>query len=447
MMRVDPVRRLGLPIYLALVCLAGCAVYHTAPLPSAPDLASVPSLTIPASEFWLPGMEPHPFPANGLDETAVVTLAVFNDPDLRAARLQAGVARAQLVQSGLLPNPQLNADFEKSALNYGGDIGLTEDLQALITRGAVKAAARANQRQVHLDILWQEWQVAQMARQLFIRMRSDEQLRGLLISTREFLTERYREDNAAMQKGDLTLNAVTADLTVLTNSEAKLRQLEVDENSAGHQLNALLGLKPDAQLRLIGSTNAGALSKNQLDEAIAALPHRRADLLALQAGYEAQEQRVREAVVAQFPDLSAGVVFSRDPAEGVNDLGPEVSLSLPIFNRNQGQIEIQRATRAALRQTYQARLDQASGQAHQVWEATKIMDRQLGELDARLTILRHTESAAKKSFEEGNLSAALYVQTELSLLSAEAEDIQLRAARDRAESVLDTLLGIPFKAS
>jgi cobalt-zinc-cadmium efflux system outer membrane protein len=446
-MRVDPVRLLGLPVCLALICLTGCAVYHPAPLPSAPDLAAVPSLTVPASQFWLPGMAPRPFPTNGLDQTSVITLAVFDNPDLKAARLQAGVAHAQLVQAGLLPNPQLNADFAKSALNYGGDIGLSEDLQALITRGAAKAAAKANERAVNLNILWQEWEVAQTARDLFIQIRSDELLRGVLISTHEFLAKRYREDNTAMQKGDLTLSAVTADLTLLTNSEAKLRQLEVDENTTVHQLNSLLGLTPDARLHLIGSTSAGLLSKSQLDEAIAALPHRRADLLALQAGYEAQERHVREAVVAQFPNISAGVVFSRDPVEGVNDLGPEVSLSLPLFNRNQGQIALERATRSELRQTYQARLDQAAGQADQVWQATQIMDRQLSQLDMRLTTLRNTESAAKKSFEEGNLSAALYVQTELSLLSAEADDIQLRAARDRAESVLDTLLGVPFNAS
>ena len=431
-------------LLIALVSLAGCAVYRPAALPVAPDLTPVLVLTVPSSEFWLPGLEPHRFPANGLDETAVVTLAVFENPDLKAARLQTGVARAQLLQAGLLPDPQLSAGFATSDLNYGGDIGLSEDLRALITRSAATAGARAHQRQVYLNILWQEWQVAERARELFIELRSDDQLRDVLASTRGFFADRYHQDERAMQKGDVTLPTVTADLTLLTKAETKLRQLQLNASLARHQLDQLLGLQPDAQLRLTGSAVSQPLSKQAFQAAVAALPHRRADLLALQAGYAAQEQSVREAVLAQFPDLTAGVVLSRDPVEGVNSFGPTVSLSLPLFNRNRGQIAVQQATRAVLRQTYQARLDQAAGQADQVWKAANILQEQVCDLDARLSVLKSTAAAARKDFQEGNLAAASYVNVESSLLSAQAQAIQLRASLATAQSALQALLGLPY---
>lgn len=177
------------------------------------------------------------------------------------------------------------------------------------------------------------------------------------------------------------------------------------------------------------------------------LSHHRADLLALQAGYQAQEQSLREAILAQFPNLTAGVVYSRDPVEGVNDFGPNVTLSLPIFNRNRGNIAIQTATRAVLRQTYQARLDQVAGEADQVWNATEIMQNQLRDLDARLTELRKTAVAVKEGFEQTNVSAALYVNVESSLLTAEAEEIQLRASLGTAQSALETVLGLPIEAT
>lgn len=431
---------------LALVCLSGCAVYRPVRLPAAPDLTAAPSLTVPASEFWLPGLEPHPFAKNGLDETSVITLAVFDNPDLKAARLQMGVASAQLLQAGLLPDPVLSAAVAKSALNYGGDIGLSEDIQALIVRGAEKAAARANQQGVYLNILWQEWQVAGEARQLFIESQSDARLVHVLAAARDFFAERYRQDQAALQKDDITLSAATADLTLLTNAENELRQFQLDASAASHQLDQLLGLRPDAQLHLVGPSGAPVLSKSQLQSALAALPHRRADLLALQAGYQTQEQTLRQAILAQFPDLSAGVVYSRDPVEGKSDFGPTVTLTLPLFNRNRGAIAIQTATRAVLRQTYQARLDQAVSQAGQVWSATEIMQRQLRDLDARLAVLRGTAAAAKQGFERANVSAALYVSVESSLLTAETDEIQLRAALGNAQSALDTLLGLPFTA-
>lgn len=432
------------PLCFALTWLAGCAVYHPAALPPTPDLAVAPALTVPANEFWLPGLKPHPFPTNGLDETALVTLAVFDNPDLKAARLQEEVASTQLLQAGLLPDPQLSADFATSELNYGGDIGLSEDIRALITRSAAQAQARANQQQVHLNILWQEWQVAEQARQLFIQSQSNAELQRVLATARDFFADRYHQDQEALQRGDITISVATADLTLLTDAESKLRQFQLNANATRQQLDELLGLQPSVQLHLVGSTGAQPLSKEQFQAAVTALPHRRTDLLALQAGYQSQEQSVREAILAQFPNLSAGVVYSRDPVEGVNDFGPNVTLSLPIFNRNRGQIAIQRATRAVLRQTYQARLDQAVSQSDQVWNATEIMQSQLRDLEARLAVLRQTAAVAKQGFEQANVSAALYVNVESSLLTTEAEEIQLQASLGTSQAALDTLLGLPF---
>jgi cobalt-zinc-cadmium efflux system outer membrane protein len=438
------VRLLTFGFCFVFTYLAGCAVYHPAPLPPTPDLTATPSITVPASEFSLPGLKPHPLPMNGLDETAVVTLAVFDNPDLKAVRLQQGVANSQLLQAGLIPDPVLTADFAKSALNYGGDVGLSQDIQALITRGAAEAAARANQRQVHLNILWQEWQVAEQARELFIQSQSNDELQQVLSSARNFFADLYREDQTALQRGDITISVATADLTLLTDAENKLRQSQLNASVTSHELDQLLGLEPNVHLHLTGLADTEPLSKEQVQAAVTDLPHRRADLLALQAGYQAQEQSLREAILAQFPNLTAGVVYSRDPVEGVNDFGPNVTLSLPIFNRNRGNIAIQTATRAALRQTYQARLDQAAGEADQVWNATEIMQNQLCDLDRRLEVLRKTAMAAKKGFEQTNVSAALYVNIESSLLTTEAEEIQLRASLGTAQSALETLLGLPF---
>jgi len=423
---------------------SGCAKYRPVALPTAPDLTKTPSLTVPASQFLLPGLKPHPFPKDGLDETSIVTLAVFDNPDLKAARSQAGVADAQLLEAGLLPDPVLSVGFATSALNYGYDAALSEDIQALITRGAARAAAVAHRRQVNLDILWQEWQVAEKARELFIQARADDRLQRVLNANRDLLARRYRQDNRAMQKGDLTLSTVSADLAVLVNADTSLRQLQLNANLTRHQLNQLLGLKPSVQLRLIGPDIAQPLSQEEFETAVAALPHRRADLLALQAGYQSQEQSVRRAILAQFPALSAGVDKSRDPAEGVNTFGPSVSLTLPLFNRNRGQIAIQRATRAVLRQTYQARLDQAASDADQVWQATRIMQCQLRDLDARLPILEKTAAAADQSFRQRNLDAGLYVNVKSSVLAKQAEAIRLQASLDNAQSALKTLLGLPF---
>ncbi len=426
--------------------LSGCATYRPHPLPTAPDLTRAPELIVPARQFWLPGLSPHPISPDGLDETTVVMLAVFNNPDLKAARLQAGVASAQLLEAGLLPDPQFGAGFATSALNYGGALGLSEDIQALITRGAAKAAAQATQRQVNLNILWQEIQVAERARELFIQARADDRLQDVLQASQVLLQDRYRQDQTAMERGDETAGTVSADLILVTEADATLRQLQTEVNLTDHELNELLGLQPDVQLHLIGPTQLPPLTQGQFDEALTALPHRRTDLLALAAGYHSQEENLRKAILAQFPSLTAGVNLERDPVEGVNAFGPEVTLTLPVFNRNRGQIAVQKATREALREAYQANLDAAESQADQVWKATRIMDAQLKNLYAQLPLLEKTATAAEQSYRQGNLDGGLYVSLESNLRSKQAEAIRLQTSLDNAQSTLSTLLGLPFKA-
>ncbi|HUV96515.1 MAG TPA: hypothetical protein VMV98_03515, partial [Acidobacteriaceae bacterium] len=85
---------------LITFAINGCATYKPRPLPTAPDLTNTVDLTIPSTQLDVPGLEPHTISPEGLDLTALMTLAVLNNPDLKAARLQANVARAQLLEAG-----------------------------------------------------------------------------------------------------------------------------------------------------------------------------------------------------------------------------------------------------------------------------------------------------------------------------------------------------------
>jgi outer membrane protein TolC len=439
--------KLRLSTVIAIIfAINGCATYKPHPLPTAPDLTNTVELTVPATQLGVPGLGPHTISPQGLDVTAVMTLAVLNNPDLKAARLQANVARAQLLEAGLLPDPQFGASFATSALNYGGVLSLNQDIQAILTRGAAKAAAKASQTQVHLNILWQEIQVAEKARELFIQAQSDDRLLEVLKANQSLLAENYDRAEAAMERGDETSTTVASDLILVSDADAALRQLQIDDNLTQHALDTLVGLDPNAELHLIGQAQLQPLTRARFEEAVTNLPHRRVDLLALQAGYKSQEENLRRAVLAQFPSLSAGVDLERDPVEGVNAVGPEVTLTLPIFNRNRGQIAIQRATRDLIRQQYQAQLDAASSQADQIWKAAEIMSVQLKNLDAQLPMLQSTANMAEQSLRQNNLNAGLYVMAQSNLLAKQSEEIRLQASLETAQSALSTLLGLPSDA-
>ncbi len=433
---------------MALVALvSACATYHPKPLPETPNLASQAYLEVPVKQLVVPGWQAHPFnPANGLDITETVTLAVLNNPGLKAKRLQAGVADAQLLQAGLLPNPQLSSCFltpiTGPPLAYNAyTFGLTEDLSALVSRGAALAAARANQAKVNLNILWQEWQVEQKARQLFIAARAQAHLDQLLQTQHRLNARHYRRDRNALHHGNLTLSTTSADLVALVNANTQLRQLQRQRNQTWHALDGLLGLQPSIKPKLTGPLHLRPFSKAQFTAALAQLPHRRPDLLALEAGYESQEDTVRKAILQQFPTLSIGPAGERDNGL-IGSIGFNINLSLPLFNHNQGHIAIARATRAVLRATYQARLDSAVNTAHKMWREVRIQHRQLTQLDARLPQLEATTDAAQRSFAQGNMSAGTYINLRLSLLSKKVEAIRLISTLQQAQAALETLLGM-----
>lgn len=425
--------------------VSGCAVYHPKPLPTGPDLARSPALSVPAGDLGVPGLKPAPFdPAKGLTAINVITLAVLDNPRLKAARLEAGVARAQLLEAGLLPDPQISAGLSKSSLFTGYSAAVAEDLQALITRGAATGAARAHLKQVNLDILWQEWQVAERARELYIETQALARLRVVLDRQRRLLGRVYREEEASREQGYATVGDVTADFIAWNAAEIAWRSFELQDNQTRHELDELLGLAPGTRLRLRSTGRRQLVTAAQFHSALAALPCRRPDLLALQAGYKSAEEKLREAILAQFPLLSAGIEKARSPEEGIQSIGFNVTLTLPLFNRNRGPIALSRASRASLYQAYQAGLDEATSQTDQVWTAIGIMRQQLKTLDARLSGLEQQATAAKASLGRGTSTLAEYARVDSSALATRVEEIQLRASLAQAEAALAMLLALPF---
>src|SRR6185437_7908078 len=85
-------------------------------------------------------------------------------------------------------------------------------------------------------------------------------------------------------------------------------------HQAESDLRQLLGLAPSAPLDLVGAPYEVDPDTAQLAAALADLPKRRPDLLALQAGYRAQEARLRGAILAQRHAAARGRSRHAGPA-------------------------------------------------------------------------------------------------------------------------------------
>jgi len=442
-----PAARLRALVPLCALLIGGCTWYHREPLAPQDTSTSARSLErikIDPSTMPLPELAAHRFdPSDGLDIDEVAMLAVANNPDLKLARDDLGIASAQAYSAGLLPDPQLSVSSDypgaagtTRAFNYG----LSIDVMAIVLRSANKQSADATVVKTDLGLLWQEWQIVGEARQLFIKTRFQRDTLPLLQQQRDLARTRYERMAEARRDGNLTDDTLTAALTSYSDARKQYTDAERAAEQTHHDLNALLGLSPDVQLQLTGSEDTTELPDTTLDAALAKLARRRPDLIALQAGYEAQEQKYRAAILSQFPSLSVGFVRARDTSN-IYTSGFQINLSLPIFNRNQGNVAIEKATRQRLRDEYQMRLNQAHADVAHLRADNAILTRQLQQTEAALPDADLDARHATAAYAEHNLALGAYTDAQSASLAKRIDVATLRESLAEQRAGLQALLG------
>ncbi|MHB8727744.1 MAG: TolC family protein [Sulfuricaulis sp.] len=440
--------RLALLLAGLLLGLGGCAIYAPRPLAKQADLAAQVPLRVDASTLSLPALRHHVFnPADGLDMTETAMLAVVNNPDLKVQRRKADVAHAQLFAARLLPDPQLSLSTDRPTdsgpgLTSAYGLGLNFDIAALVTRSARVDAASAGRQQVDLDMLWQEWQVVQQARLLYVQSLTRKRELDLLRQAQRLYADRYARSSNALRQGDLTLDYAGTDLTALLDAQTRVSQMERQLNRTRHDLNALLGLAPDVALNLAPMNEPLPPDAVRDATALKTIQQRRPDLLALQAGYRSQEAGVRRAILAQFPALSVGLTRARDTA-GVHTAGFGVTLNLPLFSANRGEIAVQRATRDQMWQEYQSRLDQSYAQIDMLQKQLTLIGQRQAQMETNLPDLELMVQRAGRAYDVRDIDALTYLNMQATLMNKRIEAADLRQAQWDTRIALDTLLAWP----
>lgn len=295
------------------------------------------------------------------DEAAV--LAVAHNPRLEALRAERGIARAELVQAGILPNPRLSAsvDFPVAgggqglALGYGA--GLTWNLTPLVSRGARRAAAKQNLVSVDLNVAWKEWQVAEAARLHAVRAIYLE--RRVRVARQREQTWRARLAALRTAQGAEAVTALQVTNADRSLSDAEVDRLELQRKLVNERilLDRALGVDPQKTIALdLGFQPVASLPNAR--ELIRELPRRRLDLIALAHAQRSRDEALRAAALAEFPAIELGVRAQRD-VERATSVGPTLSFEIPFFNRNQGAVARERAERRRVEAEYHARLFEA----------------------------------------------------------------------------------------
>lgn len=416
--------------FSSALSITGCAVYSPMPLPE--------NTSLEATSNSLP---------SNIDFDLVAVLAVSRNADLAVERQSVVVGQAESRAARLFADPQFSASLDNPTSAMAGlvnafSLGPSYDLQSLLTRGAGIAEAKATTDQSLFNYQWRAWQTAQQTRDLFLQIVYSKRRISLLEEQAKLFKQQYDRNNAALKTADATLDDVSSTLAAYADAEQSLLVEKRNKQTLVDQLAALLNVKPGVDLPLVSPGAAPPIEQDVVERLLADIAERRPDLKALRAGYEAQEARVRSAILSQFPSFAIGFVRSRDTS-GLYTSGASLSLNLPLFNRNRGEIEIRRASREQVRLQYQASLNQTEADVLTLFSQFNSLQDEIGSLAETTGRLNQIVNEGKEAFNSRDFPTLTYVTLVSTYYAQELALTDRRLLEWQILNALHTLLGGP----
>lgn len=357
---------------VALLACASCATTHRAPDRGSLDVA-IRART--ASGIRVEGAAPLP-PDTSLDDgiTAqeAVAIALWNSPSFQVTLADLGMARADIVEAGLLRNPVFSLLFPLGPKQL--EWTLQVSLDALWQRPRRLAAARLNGQAIAERLVWDALTLVAQARTAHADAVIADRRLQLTIENAELVDRLAAITAARLRAGDISELEARSARSDAARMQAVRRAAEHDRSLARLALAAILGVDratgelhptpdPPPDPSSCGSEAA------RLEDALASRP----DVRAAEIGIEAAAERARwERSRVQ---TLIGILDGNGTGDDAN-AGPGVSLDIPILSRNQGgtsraAAEIERASRqyAAVRSQVLADVRAASLRVRQAEQA------------------------------------------------------------------------------
>jgi cobalt-zinc-cadmium efflux system outer membrane protein len=368
---------------LMAAAVTGCQSYQPSPLdlrahgeswaardPASPAVAAY-AARLSAEPTAAAATRPATFdPSDGLTLPEARAVALFFNPRLRAARLKSRVPSVGAAEAGRWADPVLQVDAERiiEAVSHpwvvGGMLNLTLPLsgrlaverdRALADAASSRAEAAIEEQRVlaDLDTAWSDLRLA------------DErvELTRSFLADLDVLTSQAERLRAAAE-----LSPVEAGLFRVeqTRRRIDLSYLEARRTESALAVKGLLGLTPEAQVRLVpslptppaGDADPPGLADPAARRRWAEAGHPRVRLA--RAQYAAAERTLELEVAKQYPDLTIGGGYGRD--EGTRRVLGGLGIPIPVFNANRRAIAEARAARDAARAVAEAEYEDVVGQ-------------------------------------------------------------------------------------
>ena len=292
-----------------------------------------------------------PLPPNvaiddGLTSQEAVAIALWNSPSFQATLAELGIARADVVEAGLLRNPVFSLLFPIGPKQL--EWTLQFPFEAIWQRPRRVAAAQLNAQAVGERLVWDALTLVAQTRTAHAEALIADRRLQLAIESDALVKRLTGITEARLRAGDISELEARSARSDAARIQILRRAVEHDATLARLTLAATIGLdKAGAELRVVAggmpdSTACGSEAA-QLEDALASRP----DVRAAEIGIETAAQRARWERSRVLTLL--GILDANGEGKEGFELGPGVGLEVPLFSRNQGGIgradaEIERAS-------------------------------------------------------------------------------------------------------
>jgi len=413
-------------VIAALVVAAGLlapAALHAqaAPSPAAPQPASPP-----------------------MSFAQVLELATVQNLELAAVRRARAIREAEVRAAGQWANPEFSAEITRDVPHGDLAIGLPVDIAGVRSRRV--ARAKAGLAMADVDEAAAATRLRRDARLAFYGVLVADETAALAADVVR-VAQRVRDvAQARFEEGAAPrLDVMQADLGVV-RAQTDLDMARSSRLAARADLNALLNRPPGMSLALAGEASDLPPLPTPDAATAAALAHN-VDLLSMEreTEIEASNLRVLKAERVPEPTFSFGTALN---APGEFNVGPHagVSLTIPLFSRNQGEI----AGSLARTGTIKARREALRRQVEaKVFAAVERVGARRAQVDAFRAQLLPTatelQGLAEESYRLGRDSILAALDAERSLRDVKFEYLQALLALQEAVADLEDILGAPIQ--
>ncbi len=312
------------------------------------------------------------WPLTRWDLPSLTLAAFFYHPDLDVARAQLAVSQGELTGAGERPNPTFhvapgyNASRPAGSISYWiADVALAIPVETAGKRGYRVAQARRLSESARQNIAQTAWQVR----------------RGVRASLSDLYAAQEGEAQArrqqALQGEAASLLQGQADAGEVSRMEAtKARMLE---QASGLAVLTAQQKQVAARLKLAAAVGVPSKAMESVSfdfDILQRVPPQppaadarrtallgRADLRGALAEYEASQSALQLEIAKQIPDVELGPGYQYDQGENKWALG--FTVTLPVFNRNQGAIAAAEARRVEAEAKFKALQARVIGQVEQ----------------------------------------------------------------------------------